>query len=162
MKRPNSRLLRWLLAGAGLLSVALGVAGLLLPLLPTTPFLLLAAACFLRSSERLHHWLLHHKGFGPDIRNYRKHRALPASAKFWTLLLLWSTIGYTIFSVLESRPLQVLLLLIATGVTLHILKLKTLTREMQLEIETPSIQKQPPETLQRKRGLRKEEICPEN
>ncbi len=176
MKGPKSKLLRWLLAGAGVLSVALGVAGIFLPLLPTTPFLLLAATCFLHSSERLHHWLLHHKWCGPYIRNYRKYKALPASAKFWTLFLLWGTMIYAILFVLDSLALQVLLLSIAVGVTIHVLKLKTLTEEMRLDrAESPLTTKDAkrrtstgrqtdprfPSSPLEEGSPRKEQICPE-
>lgn len=136
MKKPKSKLLRWLLGGLGILSLALGVTGIFVPLLPTTPFLLLAAACFLRSSEKLHLWLLNHKWLGPYIRNYQEYKALPYVTKFWTLLLMWSTIGYAVLRVLDSWALRALLLLIAAGVTAHILSLKTLTEEMRLEAKT--------------------------
>jgi uncharacterized membrane protein YbaN (DUF454 family) len=176
MKGSKSKLLQWLLAGAGVLSVALGVAGIFLPLLPTTPFLLLAATCFLHSSKRLHRWLLHHKWFGPYIRNYQKYKALPASAKFWTLSLLWGTMLYAIFFVLDALVLQVLLLLIAISVTVHILKLKTLTVKMRLDMEEippPSKNTTYPTSARTKtdrsfsyssskeRSSRKEKICPE-
>jgi hypothetical protein len=68
------------LAG-GLTALALGVAGAALPLLPTTPFLLLAAFCFARSSQRLHDWLLGHRQFGPLIRAWQRERAIPRRAK---------------------------------------------------------------------------------
>ena len=65
----------------GCLAVVLGILGIFLPLLPTTPFLLLAAACFFRSSPRLYNWLISHKRMGPYIRNFREHRAIPLKAK---------------------------------------------------------------------------------
>ena len=115
-----------LLVTAGILSVGLGVLGIFLPLLPTTPFLLLAAACFIRSSDRLYHWLIHHRWFGSYIRNYREHRAIALRAKVGTLLLLWVTIGYSAFFVAHAWWLRALLVAIAVGVTAHILSLKTL------------------------------------
>lgn len=121
---------KWLLVAAGILSVGLGVLGIFLPILPTTPFLLLAAACFIRSSDRLYDWLIHHKWFGPYIRNYREHKAITKRTKIGTLLLLWGTIGYTAFGVLSSWTLRALLLLVAIGVTIHVLSMKTLTKEM--------------------------------
>ncbi|MGM0401714.1 MAG: YbaN family protein [Chloroflexota bacterium] len=121
---------RWLLMIAGLLSLGLGILGIFLPLLPTTPFLLLAAGCFMRSSERLYRWLITHRWFGPYIRNYREHGAITRRAKIGTLALLWGTIGYTALGVLSSLPLRVLLFLVAVGVTAHVLHMKTLTKEM--------------------------------
>lgn len=124
------RLQKGFLIFVGVLSVGLATAGIFLPLLPTTPFLLLAAACFIRSSGRLYGWLITHKWFGPYIRNYREHKAITKRAKVVVLLLLWGTLGYTTIGVVSALPLRLLLLLIGVGVTLHVLSLKTLTPEM--------------------------------
>ncbi|MBN1249122.1 MAG: YbaN family protein [Anaerolineae bacterium] len=110
----------------GTLSVILGTAGIFIPLLPTTPFLLLAGACFTRSSDRLYQWLLHHRWFGTYIRNYREHHAIPLATKVLALILLWSTLTYAALAVVASWLLRGLLLVIALGVTIHLLKLKTL------------------------------------
>ena len=75
----------------GFLSLALGVAGIFLPVLPTTPFLLLSAALFFRSSPRAYQWLLNHKLLGPYIRDFRESRAIPLRAKILALSLLWLT-----------------------------------------------------------------------
>lgn len=115
---------------AGILSLGLGILGVFLPLLPTTPFLLLAAGCFMRSSERLYRWLINHRWFGAYIRNYREYGAITRRAKIGTVVLLWGTIGYTALGILSSLPLRLLLLLVAVGVTAHVLHMKTLTREM--------------------------------
>jgi len=72
---------RWAWRIGGLLSLALGIVGIFLPLLPTTPFLLLAAYCFGRGSERLLRWLLEHPRLGPPIRDWREHRAISRKAK---------------------------------------------------------------------------------
>lgn len=76
-----SRWVRLLCLGAGFTALALGLIGIVLPLLPTTPFVLLAAACFARSSERFHGWLLNHRIAGPLIREWREYRAMPRRAK---------------------------------------------------------------------------------
>ncbi len=75
----RSRRALWLVAGW--LTLLLGIIGIFLPLLPTTPFVLLAAFCFSRGSERWEHWLLHHPRYGPMVRNWREHRAVPLRAK---------------------------------------------------------------------------------
>jgi hypothetical protein len=113
----------------GIISVGLGTAGVFLPLLPTTPFLLLAAACFVRSSDRLYQWLIHNRWFGSYIRNYREHRALPLRAKVIALILLWTTMSYSVFALAVNKVLQVSLLLIAAVVTVYLLSLKTLAKE---------------------------------
>lgn len=73
--------MRLVWAGLGILSVAVGLVGVVLPLLPTVPFMLLAAFCFARSSERLHHWLLSHPTFGPPIVDWQERGAISGRAK---------------------------------------------------------------------------------
>ena len=128
MASPSVR--RSLLAAAGCICVALGTAGIFLPLLPTTPFLLLAAACFIRSSDRLYKWLITHRWLGAYVRQYREHRAITRRAKLVTLSLLWLTIGYSTLAVARTLALRILLIAVAVGVTLHVLRLRTLTPEM--------------------------------
>jgi len=99
----------------------LGVIGIFLPLLPTTPFLLLAAACYARSSERFYRALLANRWCGPVIRSYREGRGIPPKQKVITLILLWVTIGYAATMVVSALWLRVLLFGIAVGVTVHIL-----------------------------------------
>jgi uncharacterized membrane protein YbaN (DUF454 family) len=118
-------LLRWFLIFVGTVSVGLGILGIFLPLLPTTPLLLLAAACYARSSQRFHDWLLNHRVFGEYIRNYRDHRAIRYRAKVTAISLLWITIGISIFLV-GYLWVRLLLLGIAVGVTWHLLSLKTI------------------------------------
>ena len=84
----------------------------------------------MRSSQRLYDWLIHHKWFGEYIRNYREYRAIPLRAKVVTLVLLWSVIGTTALFAVTLWWVRVLLGVVAVGVTLHLLHLKTLTPEM--------------------------------
>ncbi len=115
----------WLLIGVGSLSVALGTVGIFVPLLPTTPFLLLAAACFVRSSPRLYRWLITHRWFGTYIKNYREHRVIPLRFKVLALTLLWLSISYAILAVAETLWLRLLLAGIAVGVSVHLVLLRT-------------------------------------
>jgi len=118
-----------LLIAVGMLSVGLGVAGIFLPLLPTTPFLLLSAWCFARSSDRFYDWLMNHRVFRIYIRDYLEERGVPLKTKALALALLWSSIAFSVISVVSLLYVRLMLVLVASVVTLHILKLKTLTRE---------------------------------
>lgn len=110
----------------GFICVGLGVIGIFLPLLPTTPFLLLAAFLFSKSSGRFYHWLLNHKIVGAYIRDYREKRGIALRIKIFSLSLLWITILSSVFFIVDRLWLQILLVLIASGVTIHILSFKTL------------------------------------
>jgi uncharacterized protein len=114
-----------LLNAVGVVAVVLGVIGIFVPLLPTTPFLLLASACFLRGSKRLHHWLLTNRVFGKYIRDYEEKRAVPRRAKVAALTVMWASLGYSVYLV-QLLWLQLLLVAIGVGVTIHLLRLKTL------------------------------------
>jgi uncharacterized membrane protein YbaN (DUF454 family) len=119
-------LLKYLFIAIGFVSLGLGFLGIFVPLLPTTPFLLLSAVLFARSSKKLHSWLLNHKIFGKYIRNFLEEKTIPLRVKIYSISLLWTTILYAIFFVVEHTIwLQVLLLAVAVGVTIHILSYKT-------------------------------------
>ena len=123
------------LVAVGVLALALAVIGIFVPILPTTPFLLLAAACFIRSSERLYRWLIGHRWFGSYIRNYREHRAVTRRAKIAALVMLWSVIGYSAVAAVSAWWLRALLLAVAVGVTIHLLRLRTYTPDMAAKVE---------------------------
>lgn len=89
--------------GLGCLCVALGAAGAVLPLLPTTPFLLLAAYAFARSSKRLHDWLLAHRQFGPLIRNWQRHGAIDRRSKWLAVLVMVATLTLSLVLRLDLR-----------------------------------------------------------
>lgn len=83
--------------GAGLASVAVGLAGIVLPLVPTTPMMILAAACFAKSSPRLHDWLWHHPVFGPAIQDWRRHGRIPRKAKIASILAMGAAFGLSVW-----------------------------------------------------------------
>lgn len=91
----------------GLLSLAAGLAGIVLPLLPTTPFLLLAAFCFARSSPALHDWIVHHPRLGPPIRDWRTHGAISRNAKIAAVAMLAAALATGILADLGPRVLAV-------------------------------------------------------
>ena len=117
-----------MLVFVGTLSVILGVLGMVFPVLPTTPFLLLAAICYARSSERFYHWLTTNRLMGSYVRNYMEHRATTAATKVVSIGTLWLCIGLAAFFFTESWVVRSLLLVVAIGVTAHLATLKTIRR----------------------------------
>ena len=124
--KTSSRLIRGMLIAAGSLFVGLAVLGIFLPLLPTTPFLLLAAACYARSSKRFYNWLLNNRWFGNYIKNYREKKGVPLRVKLLSISLLWITILFSVAFVVDIFLVRIILILIASCVTIHILRIRTL------------------------------------
>ena len=114
-----------LLITAGTICVVLAIFGIVLPVLPTTPFLLLAAICYERSSPRFHSWLLTNRWFGSYIKNYREGKGIPLRQKVITLAILWATIVAGIVFAQLNWWISLLLLGIAVGVTIHLARIKT-------------------------------------
>lgn len=124
-RTSRHRLVRYLLVAVGWASVGLGVIGIFLPVLPTTPFLLLAAACFARSSPRFYNWLVNHKRLGPWIRDYLAGNGIPLKGKVYAIALMWASISLSCYLV----PLpwaRGFMLTCAVLVTIYILRQKTL------------------------------------
>ena len=124
-RTSRHRLVRYLLVAVGWTSVGLGVIGIFLPVLPTTPFLLLAAACFARSSPRFYNWLVNHKRLGPWIRDYLEGNGIPLKGKVYAIGLMWASISLSCYLV----PLpwaRGFMLACAVLVTIYILRQKTL------------------------------------
>jgi uncharacterized membrane protein YbaN (DUF454 family) len=120
-----SKLLRILLFGIGVLATGLGVLGIFLPLLPTVPLLLLAAACFARSSPRCYAWLLDHPRLGPMVSDYLDGNGIPLRAKIWAILLLWTSISLSTLLLAPILPVKLTLFAVAIGVTIYLLRLPT-------------------------------------
>lgn len=115
--------MRLLLIVFGWGSVVLAVIGIFLPLLPTVPLLLLAAACFARSSERFYHWLVTHPRLGPLISDYLNGQGIPLRAKFYAIGLLWLSISLSVLLWVPLLWVDLLLILIGAGVTIYLLRL---------------------------------------
>lgn len=125
LNRKN-RLSRWGLIASGTFFLGLGIIGIFLPLLPTTPFILLAASCYARSSKKLYDWLLNNRWFGNYIKKYREGKGIPRKVKVLSISFLWIVIGYSVLFVVNVLFVRIILSLIAVGVTIHILSIKTL------------------------------------
>jgi uncharacterized protein len=117
----SSRILFFL---AGSLSLGLGALGVVLPVLPTTPFLILAAYCFARSSERAHAWLMNNRVFGPLLRDYLEGRGVSWRIKAGALVFLWAVIGVSIALFVPFLWARIALGVIAVAVTVHIIMIK--------------------------------------
>jgi len=110
----------------GTIFLIIGAIGVFIPILPTTPFLLLAAACYLRGSERLHRWLIYNRVFGEFIRNYTEGRGIKQRQKIYTISFLWLMIIFSVIYVLNNSLFRILLLFIAMVVSIHIIILPTI------------------------------------
>ena len=106
------RALRWLLWLAGTVSLGLGIVGVVVPGLPTTPFVLLAAACYAKASPRLHGWLRQHRFFGPTVRDWEEHRSLRKRTKRVAQISMLLMVGISAWG-LRERPLTLSVVLIA-------------------------------------------------
>jgi uncharacterized membrane protein YbaN (DUF454 family) len=118
------KLRRQLLIVAGTISTAIGILGIFVPILPTTPFLLLAAACYIRSSERFYRWLINNRLFGTYIRSYIEGGGMPLRTKIFTIFLLWIAIGISVCIGTQNLVVRIVLVLVAIGVTLHIIYIR--------------------------------------
>jgi len=124
----SSRTVRWLLWIAGTISLLLGILGVFLPVLPTTPFILLSAACYARASETFHQRLLSHPTFGPTIREWEEHRALALRTKKVAISMMSLSISVSIWVVREHLWLQIMLAVIAVSVGTWLWRLPTSTK----------------------------------
>lgn len=112
MNRHDSPAVRLLFVGLGTLFVLLGIAGAVLPVLPTTPFMLLAAACYARASSRFYNWLLNNPTFGPTVLEWRRHRSIPWRVKLAAIALMAATLSVSILFFVPWPELQAALALL--------------------------------------------------
>ncbi len=111
----RSRVVRWFLWLAGSVSLALGLVGVVLPGLPTTPFVLLAAACYAKASPRLHGWLLNHRFLGPMVRDWETHRSLTRRSKTVAQVSMVVMVGLSAWS-FRGQPVVLGVLLVAAAI----------------------------------------------
>ena len=119
----------------GTIGVILGIAGIVLPLVPATPFLLFAAWCYTRSSPRLRNWLINHRILGAPIRDFRENRPIPPARMVSILALLWLSIGASTL-IVDPVPLKILLPSIATGVTIYLFVRQARVRRQTVTSDT--------------------------
>lgn len=120
MRKHGSMTVRVLLVIAGSVFVVLGVIGAFLPVLPTTPFLLLAAACYARASTRFYNFLLNNRSFDPTIQEWLRHRSIPWRTKLWSIALMTATLSSSIIFFVKDPRLQFGLALFGLLLTLYI------------------------------------------
>lgn len=128
------QIIRILLVLIGTLSLILGIVGIILPLIPTTPFLLLTAACYVRSSERLYNWLMTNKWFGTYIQNYKAGNGIPMKAKITVLIMIWFSMLYSAIFVAPNLLLRIGFIFGASFFTVVILSTKTLKMERRKDL----------------------------
>jgi len=131
MSTTSGKLKRRLFIILGTIAVGIGVVGIIVPVLPTTPFLLLAAICYMRGSQRLYNALLCNRFIGNYLRNYLEGRGISLKMKIWTLSLLWIVIVCTAVLFADSFIIRIILAVVLTGVTIHILAVKTAKKNME-------------------------------
>lgn len=122
----SDKVKRIILIIIGTLSLIIGFIGVVIPVLPTTPFLLLAAACYMRGSKRIHNWMINNSVFGDFIRNYMERKGITIKQKIITISFLWITIGFSMYYLIDSFLIKIALLIIAMVVSIHILLIHTL------------------------------------
>ena len=124
MLTPKLPVTKILLNIAGTLALVLAILGIFLPLLPTTPFLLLASACYLRGSERMHGWLMNHRILGPYLSDLQAGKGIPLRGKIIALTLMWASLAFSAWYV-PVPWVKPLLLIPGIGVTIYLLSMKT-------------------------------------
>jgi uncharacterized protein len=112
-----------LLISTGSFLVGVGIAGIFIPILPTTPFLLLAAALYARSSQKFYRWLINNRILGRYIKDYREGRGIPVKVKIIAITLLWATISCSAYFATDILWVRIILFTVAIGVSIHIIRI---------------------------------------
>ena len=128
-KKHSSRHVRFILVVIGTIALALGIIGIILPLLPTTPFLLLATACYARSSDRFYNGLMANRVLGPPIKEWRDYRSVTKKTKFSSIIIITISFGVTILFVLANPVPRIILSVVALAFIVILLLLPTRRRE---------------------------------
>ena len=113
---------------SGTFFLVLGIIGIFIPLLPTTPFLLLTAACYIRGSKKFYNRLIKNRWLGEYIKNYQQGKGIPLTVKLISIIFLWMAIIFSTILIVSNILIQIILIIIAIGVTIHIITIKTLDK----------------------------------
>ena len=137
MSAVSGKLKRRLFIIAGTICVSIGVVGIIVPMLPTTPFLLLAAICYMRGSQRLYNALLCNRFIGSYVKNYLEGRGMSLKTKIWTLSLLWAAVACSAVLATDSLTTRIILAIVLAGVTIHIILIKTTKKDIVIFSHNP-------------------------
>lgn len=113
----------------GTISLVVGIIGIVVPGLPTTTFLLIASACYVRSSEKLYSWLINHKIYGKFIKDYQQHKAITKNQKMISIVSMWLMISISILFFIDISWVKIVLLLCGITGTIIVLSIRTLSKQ---------------------------------
>lgn len=125
-KTVTNPLKRGIYFSVGIISLVIGIVGVFLPVIPTTPLILLSAWCFFRSSSRLYRWVVSNERLGPTIVNFQEGRGITTKTKIRAVVMMWLTISVSVYFFITNIYLITFLYLIAIGVTIYLFRLPTL------------------------------------
>jgi len=126
--RVSGKMMRGVYVVVGTIALVIGAIGIFLPVIPTTPLVILAAACYYRGSERLHAWILSSRWFGETIENYQAGRGLTRDTKMRAIFLMWTSIIISAWFFVSNLFVRVAMIGVAIGVTVYLVRLPTLER----------------------------------
>jgi len=126
--RVSGKMMRGVYIVVGTIALVIGAIGLFLPVIPTTPLLILAAACYYRGSDRLHNWILSSRWFGETIKNYQEGRGLTRDTKVRAISMMWAMILISAWFFVSNLFIRVAIICVAIGVTVYLARLPTLEK----------------------------------
>lgn len=129
VKRIENVWIKRLLILLGFITLVLGVVGIFLPLLPTTPFLLLSAYFFSKSSDKFYNMLLTNKYVGKYITDFREGNGITMKTKVSSVLMMWLAVGSSIIWFIDFVPAKIILFVISSSVSYYLLSMKTLKED---------------------------------
>ena len=126
--RVSGKMMRSIYIIVGTIALVIGAIGLFLPVIPTTPLVILAAACYYRGSDRLHNWILSSRWFGETVKNYQEGRGLTRDTKVRAISMMWAMILISAWFFVNNLFVRVAIICVAIGVTVYLVRLPTLEK----------------------------------